>query len=459
MESRRFEHTLMGTALAVATVGGIALAANHITPEQAPPTRHYDVVPGADRLPQVPENPRADPSAYTYINVKEIARNIDPLDYKYLTNSAPEGEPADKVKLLPVGTSAPVIDFLIGSDGKLHYKDYGVAGTETPVLLDVVSAASPLLEPALRDGQVSQIHIRAFQPNQFPDTPELEPRTEFLEVAHDYNDNGRPAIYVYLSAEDKLPTETASTVLTHEASHRLTGQDPSMTLTPEKSKAYTEACKIMQKSALEYISQDSSTLIQSLGQLEALAPREYAPALQEVAESIKNATYGEAAQLKLDAGEVPSCFLMTPWQAIVASVKSKNINGGDMAKLLEAPHVENIVSEITEDWHDAVKESDIYRTLSESTYLDPIHKADNEKWGHSYEDKPELEATSANLLLTASMDEFCQHVNDLKPELREATLDVMEQVILTLRQQHPNDPEFLKLAEQRYREFRTRVHS
>lgn len=367
-----------------------------------------------------------------------------------LKNPQPPDTPRDQLDLLPADKSAPVLDIMLGNDGKLHYKSYGTAPIQEARLLDVASAASPTLGAALRGGQVRQVHFRVFKPNQYPDEPSLEPRTEFREVPRDYNDGGKPAIYADLAGSGYMDTEAAALSLSHEASHRLLDQDRSVPPSAEEMQVFTEACQVMQKSALEYVRQDSAELIRGLGRLESLAPREYAPVFRELGDSIRQASYDQLPHGHLAAGEAPACFLQDPWQAIASLVKAKNINGGDTSALIEASGVEKELGELTTDWNDTIKESAIYRALNESTYLSSQN--DNGEWGHSQDNWRELTATTSNLMLNLP-EEVGEHVGDLPDNLKQATLNVVAQDYKKLHELHKNDPEFLDLLDRQYNTF------
>lgn len=191
------------TMATLAAAGLLATGCSVETPQTGPqPTasqqeKPYDAPEGADALPLLPVKDLPPPSASTYINARNFAYSSNAV-FADLGNPYPESVPANQRETrLPVSDSAPVLDVMIGSDGELRYKNHypqEVHGIES--ILTSVAATSPLLKPAMRSGQLGELHVRVFEPNQYPGSPDLEPGDYAVQLRADYNDDGKPSVYL-----------------------------------------------------------------------------------------------------------------------------------------------------------------------------------------------------------------------------------------------------------------------
>lgn len=433
--------------------GGIALAGAGCTSPEAPPPPAavvYEAPEGADKLPKVNVEYFTEPSPGTHISAGNLAYGVrDKKQFVNHENPTPDNS-ADY--MLPYGRSAPILDIVIGTDGELRYKNHENYSGQDSLLLGAVGATSVPLKRALQGGQVGQVHFRVFEPYQYPGEPDLEPRGEVFYIPKDYNDGGKPAIYYYFPASGYEDTEAVAAGLSHEAGHALLGHNEVAPPSPEQQQAFVEACTVIQKSALEYAKQDSLLITSSIDRLKYMSPKVYGPAFDAVKNAIREGTYDQLdAYDRTRQGGVPACYLQDPWMALSQQIREQNLNNGNPGDLFNNERFEAELGEVIEDWHDLLKESQIYQALSEATYLSP--QGENEHMGHPHDNLFELTASSFNVGILLHPAEVGEHVADLPDDLHNAVMIVMEQNVVKLKKTHSEDGEFIRFVEQQYANF------
>lgn len=273
--------------------------------------------------------------------------------------------------------------------------------------------------------------------------------------------NGQAAAYYYFAANGYTDTEAMQRVTDHEFAHALSGQNGKPAeLTPEQTQAFTEACTTLRASALENMKQDTATILQSLRDLQRLAPKEYAPAFKAVSDALQDGTYGDlpAAADTNPLHGIKACYLQNPWYALAESIRAQKINGGTIPAEMNTERFENEVNEMVEDWHDLVKENTVYNVLSESNYIKNKHDEESEGLGHPYESFYELQASTANLILSVP-SEFGAHVAKLPEDQKKAIWVVVDHNHKVMREDKnlQKDQEFLKFAEAQLAEFKAKA--
>ena len=125
--------------------------------------------------------------------------------YRRLTNIDPKTKKATSD--FPIEPSAPLLEVTLGADKKLQYKDTTPGGSpEEQLLLSTVQANDISLRGVMNTGRIHSLHFRIFEPDQYPDSPDLEPNDYMFFLPHDSNDGGQGNIYYYLPANDVVDT-------------------------------------------------------------------------------------------------------------------------------------------------------------------------------------------------------------------------------------------------------------
>lgn len=425
----------------------------------------YAAPEGADKLPLVSREAvrknegLVSTSSITYYADKEdfdwhlSFDDYDLSDYRGNDHLDPTPESLD---WLPSGTSAPVLDLMIGTDGELRYKTHGDRGyntNEEEKILGAVAEASPLLEAAMQAGVVSQAHIRVFEPNQQPENPEWEPQEEGLFVAHDHSNDAEPAIYYYLPANKYVDVEAIATVMSHEAAHGLMGHGELTTPSAEQAAVFTKACNTLRKSALTDIDQDLYHITSTLDYLRATSPEEYAPAFQAVIDALRQGTYSDLEPVETNWGWISkarSCFVQNPWIAFKNQVAAQNINGGRLSKGMIDARSELEINEMVEDWHDLLKSKTVYSILDESGYLGPDER--NKKYGHTSEGMAEMGASLTNLSLTQPED-FGGRVAELPADQKAAVVSIVQSNFAYMVDRYGTNKKFMDYLQKQYAQF------
>lgn len=325
---------LIKTTAAAAVLGGMALLGSGCSAAESPaaaPTHapvKYEVAEGVDELPEVAKDARSLDGVSTLMYPRQFVYSIDKEAFSNHSNfraTDPEHKGLDQYdnipegEYLPSGDSAPLLEVMIGSDGKLRYKSheqgYGKTQVET-LILDAVQDAAPMLEASLQTGAVSQVNIRIFEPDQYPDHPSWEPTEAGLYIPRDCTPGagGKPSIYYYLPSTPgtTIDAEAVSLILSHEAGHALLGQGERIPPSAEQIESFTKACNTLEQGALADMKDDAYFVLRGLRDLMDTTPAEYRPAFQAVIDGIKNGTYQSLQSIEgtgplVEA--VPSCFL------------------------------------------------------------------------------------------------------------------------------------------------------
>jgi len=449
LERARLPLATVALAGAVALTGAGCSAGESPAPKGDTHAVHYDASAGANELRQISSYERVikKPSSTTYVSNTMLAVRAKTFDTIVNINPDKNAE----AEALPTSPSAPVLDVVMGSDATLRFKSYQGDSGEQNALLGVVASRQPIVEAAFKSGQVRQIHFRVFRPDEFPGYPDLEPYSKMQFIAHDYNDEGRPAVYYYMASSGQEDTEAMAMQLGHEFSHALLGQGEATVPTPEQTKAFTDACATMQRESMKLASQDSKLVTSSLAYQRDMLPKKFAPAFDAVIKALHEGSY---ARLPVDDDRakrgIPACYLQDPQQAVIEYIKAHNINGGKLPEEMNAVAYTREAGEMMEDWNDFIKENAVYRALSESTYVSK--EGDNKELGHPDENIKELSASTTDLILTVPT-ELGAHVAALPADQRGAVISVAGQNYTVLKTRHKDDQTFIKQLDTEYKQF------
>jgi hypothetical protein len=140
--------------------------------------------------------------------------------------------------------------------------------------------------------------------------------------------------------------------------------------------------------------------------------------------------------------------LQNPYQAFVASVARRGINGGNITGLSDMEEFDTESNELVKDWNDVIKSKKVFAVLSESNYLPP----DDEVDGHPYDNVHELSASTTNLAVSVP-DAFGEQVGELPINEKTAVLVVIKNNVAKLKRLHAKDKTFCDWVEVKYELF------
>ncbi len=340
---------------------------------------------------------------------------------------------------LPGDKSAPVMDVLVGSDGKLRFKSYQEASKEQNELLGVVLAGESIATATLKKGDVRQIHFRVFQPNQYSQNPEWEPTSQMMFLSHDSNDHGNPAAYVFLSPQQHGNTAALAEVFRHELTHSALGvlgnylSNPS----PEQAQTFAKACATIKEAALQGLQGDTNTIVAGLESMKATVPQHYASAFNKVIQSLQHGAYDKLPVDEKTKTSIPACYLQDPEQAVTQQIKAQH--GGTVPDEMNGDDFTKQGDEVVKQWSIALKKHGVYHALSESSYLPPT--SENEPYGHPYDNYAELAVGGVNAILNHP-DQLAAYIKVLPEDQQGAVEAVLREAHTVLAKHFVNDPGF-----------------
>ncbi len=370
--------------------------------------------------------------------------------WQTLDNTWPNGT---KDYSFPLQTSAPLLEVKMAADGSLRYTDQ-TGGTMRPedigFLLGTVQHNNELVKGSMSNGNIDSIRFRIFEPNQFPDNPELEPSEYPLFLPKDYTDAANGNVYYFLPASGILDQEATATMERHELIHGALkhGIDK---ITPEDTAVLADACDTLRTAALQEATSYAYDIADRLVYLRDHSDNKYASSFNTVIRAINNGDY-RALPLAKDLDDVIECFIQNPIGAVYQTAKHKGVNTKQLDEdLFEKNANTDVTTAVVDDWNGLLDDQTIYSQLREAAYLKPSGE-DPDKRGHPYQGAHEVMTSFLNVTLSFPEEAAYKLIGTDAKQLD--AIDTIVRKSIGLIKQKNNDPQLNMWLDVRYGMFK-----
>jgi hypothetical protein len=390
-----------------------------------------------------------DPAAPAY----EYYEDIDPIAKKV----------TDATELnYPLKESAPLLDIMAGSDGKLHFKDYSpVQVTQGErQLLAAVQSDEIYLSAAMRAKRLDAVRFRLNQ-EQSPESDAIGIDTSYpIATPQDVHDGTvKSNIYYFLPGHGNIDTDSIGTMLAHENTHSSLrhGVYDLAKSTAEKP-VFADIYSLTERTAFEGICADLRTAVaddvslygwESMSDFDDLATHQapkYHGVMSKVYNAINSGDYDKLPVEKPDDTTVSTCRMEHPVRIAAELGEKRGINMNNFYKVGGQDTDDGSNSragEVADAWFDALEQETILADFTESQFLTPSDE--NADHGHLQDGSDETEASVASTVLTKT-DEVAQKIAAEPADRQQLELRLVDATIGQLKTTYANDPAFIDLA-------------
>lgn len=373
--------------------------------------------------------------------------------WQTLDNTWPDGT---KDYSFPSATSAPVVEVNMAADGTMRYEDQtkgSISSTDVSFLLGAVTYNKELLQASMVSGTVDRIRFRVFEPNQYPDSPDLEPGDYPMFLPRDYTDKANSNLYYFLPAHETLDQQGVATMMRHEAIHGALrhGLDK---FTPEDTAVLAEACTTIRDAALQEATVYAYDMVDRLTYLRDHSDTKYASSFNTVIRAIQNNTYQELP-LQKDMDEIIQCYIPNPLQAVTQVIKHQGVDTEEFSESLWSSNEKSEATVgVVDDWNEYIENDTIYAALREATYLRTNETPD--KRGHPQQGAHEIMTSFLNVALSFP-EEAARKLNGTDPK-QIAGIDTIVRKSIGQIKQKQNNAELNTWLDVRYGIFKSELN-
>jgi hypothetical protein len=435
--------------------------------------------------PSHPNKPAATMAGDAYPTVETVvapesvaaADNIGPIDMDSLTSTIANDPKPPAYELyedpnpitkkdvgdFPASDSAPLLDVMLGSDNKLHFKNYlsGSTTNEENQLLSAVQGDSVFLTATMRAGKLDNLRFRMQKPEENPD-PDF-PQSQFpIQIPQDVHGKKMESnIYYFLPGSGQVDGNTVKTMVAHETGHQALGhgkidlakstadhQVAQPIFTPEQKQDFEALDKDLRHAVAEDAPTAQIDAMDAYETLKEQMPEKYQATMDKVSEAINNGEYDKLPTVGADETPIPAGDMENPIIATRLLLDKRGINKDDFIKVGDRDNGdgddESLSGTVMDAWNDQLEKDSVFLPFTESQVLDSDTSADEA--GHLQDGADEQEASTGSTVLTDT-DRVAELINQQTPEDKALDLRLADTTIRNLKAALPNDPAFINLAD------------